>query len=132
MIKDFKLGEYVEETTYEVQFYYDKSGGFAFPCDKDGSLIVTENTNPAAIENYHWALENPDKFKWCFNRVVERKHHWREPNTGICNCGKRIELVNEYLGACECPHCGQWWSLSGQMLNPVRTWSDGDDWDYEY
>ena len=38
------------------------------------------------------------------------------------------KLFNQYLGACECPKCGQWYNLSGQELNPVNTWSQGDDW----
>lgn len=127
-MEGFKYGEYVEKTDYEVRFFYDASGGFAFPCDKDGNLKITENTNPAAIENYKWCLGNEEKFKWDFNRVVPIHRRWRENNSGICYCGKRIELYNEYLGACECPHCGQWWNLNGQALNPVETWSSGDDW----
>jgi len=128
MIDNFKRGELVEQETYEVRFYRDASGGFAFPCDKNGNLIVTENTNPAAIENYHWCLENPDKFTYYFNRIFKNKRSWREPNTGTCHCGQKMELVNEYMGACECPKCGQWYNLFGQELNPVETWSDGDDW----
>ena len=127
-MEGFKYGEYVEKTDYEVRFFYDASGGFAFPCDKDGNLTITENTNPDAIENYKWCLENKEKFKWDFNRVVPIHRRWRENNSGICYCGNRIELYNEYLGACECPHCGQWWNLNGQALNPVETWSSGDDW----
>jgi hypothetical protein len=128
MIKDFQRGEYVTNISYELAFDDGHNNGFGFPCDKDGNFIITENTNPAAIENYHWCLEHPEKFvRW--NKVVEWKHSYRENNSGVCNCGNRIELYNEYLGACECPNCGQWWNTSGQMLNPVETWSDGDDWD---
>lgn len=53
---------------------------------------------------------------------------YREPNSGVCHCGHRIELYNEYLGACECPYCGQWWNIFGQELKPVEQWKDGDDW----
>ena len=128
MINNFKRGEYREKVDYEVRFYTDACGGFAFPCDENGKLIVNSNTNPAAIKNYHWCLENPDKFPYYFNHVTKRTHTWREPNTGTCHCGQQMELVNEYMGACECPKCGQWYNLFGQELKNPSTWSDGDDW----
>lgn len=128
MINNFKPGEIVEKIDYEVRFYRDASGGFAFPCDKDGKLIVDSNTNPAAIKNYEWCLENKDEFPYDFNRVVETHHSWREPNTGTCHCGQHIELVNQYMGACECPKCGRWYNIWGQELNNPSTWSNGYDW----
>lgn len=48
--------------------------------------------------------------------------------TGKCECGKVIELWNEYLGASECEYCGRWHNLFGQLLNDPSTWSRGDDW----
>ena len=128
MIENFKSGEYIKKTYYEVRFYYDAGGGFAFPCDKNGKILVNKNTNPAAIENYKWCLENKEKFKWCFNDVVEIHQSWKEPNTGTCHCGQKMELINEYMGACECPRCGQWYNIWGQELKNPDTWSNGDDW----
>jgi len=128
MIKDFKNGEIVEDTYYELRFYVDECGGFAFLCDKDGNVIFNENTTEAAIENYHWCMEHPEKFPYYFNHVVKQVHRYREPNSGTCHCGEKIALVNEYLGACECPKCGQWYNLWGQELKNPETWSDGDDW----
>mgnify|MGYP006872974390 CR=1 FL=1 len=128
MIENFKTGEWVEHVSYEVRFYYDAGGGFAFPCDENGKLFINENTNPAAIKNYHWCLKNEDKFDYCFNHVVKQTHSWHEPNSGICHCGQKMELVNEYMGACECPKCGQWYNLFGQELKSPMAWSNGDDW----
>lgn len=128
MINDFKRGEYVEREWYELQFFHSPHCGFAFPCDKDGNMIVDKNTNPAAIENYHWCMEHKDEFEYCSNCVETRHSSWREPNTGTCHCGQKMELVNEYMGACECPRCGQWYNLFGQELKNPSTWSDGDDW----
>ena len=125
MIKDFKRGEYVEKVDYELCFDDGYNNGFGFPCDKDGNLF--ENMNPAAVENYHYCMEHPEKFAR-FNKVCERRWSYRENNSGVCNCGNRIELFNEYLGACECPHCGQWYNLSGQELIPPADWED-DDYD---
>lgn len=126
MIKDFKRGEYVTRKSYELCFDDGCGNGFGFPCDKDGNFVNVYN-NPGAEINYHWCLEHPEKFVR-FNKVVEREWSWRENNSGICNCGNKIELVNDYMGACECPHCGQWWNVFGQELRNPDTWSDGDDW----
>ena len=126
MINNFKVGEVVEKVDYELCFYRDYTGGFAFPCDENGN--VDENMNPATIENYHWCMENKDKFPYYFNEVVKSCHSWREPNTGTCHCGQEMELVDQYMGACECPKCGQWYNILGQELNNPSTWSDGDDW----
>lgn len=46
---------------------------------------------------------------------------------GICECGQTIELWDQYLGTCECPHCHRWYNLFGQELNPPETWNA-----YEY
>lgn len=128
MIRDFKRGEDVTTAYYELRFYRDGSGGFAFPCDETGKLLVDKDTNPAAIENYNWCLEHPEKFPYDFNRVVRYERTWREPNTGTCYCGQKMELVNEYMGACECPKCGKWYNIWGQELKNPNTWSEGDDW----
>ena len=128
-MKDYKRGEYVEETTYCVNFYSHPDGGYGFPCDKDGNVDTNDPNYECWKDNYAWCMEQgPDHFPYAFNEIEERKHRWREPDTGICNCGHRIELHNEYLGACECPYCGQWWNLFGQELNRPERWSEGDDW----
>lgn len=129
MINNFKRGEYVTKTAYELQFYVDNYGGFAFPCDSEGNILADEMTQ-AAIDNYNWCMDpaNRDKFKGCFNYVHETFHSWREPNTGTCHCGNEMVLVSEYLGACECPNCGRWYNIFGQELNNPDTWSQGDDW----
>ena len=58
-----------------------------------------------------------------------KKISWRykEYNSGICHCGKRIDLFNQYQGACECPYCGQWWNIWGQELKDVSEWKEYDD-----
>ena len=128
MINNFKRGKWVETVSYEVRFYFDSTGGFAFPCDENGNLLTNKIKNPAAIENYKWCLENKDKFHYYFNQVVQVKSSYRENNTGTCHCGNHMELYNEYLGACECPKCHQWYNIFGQELKNPETWPDGDDW----
>lgn len=120
-------GERKEIISYGLRFFYDTSGGFEFPCDENGKVL--DNLNSAAKENYEWCMKNPQKFKGGFNEVKKYVTRYRELDTGVCDCcGETFELYNEYMGACECPKCGQWYNLFGQKLNPPETWSDGDDW----
>lgn len=127
MIKDFKESWVEEITEYELIFYVDQYGGLSFPCDKNGN-VDRKNLMEPAIKNLDHALANPDRYPYAWKKVVENVRRYRNPASGTCNCGKRIELYNEYLGACECPYCGQWWNLFGQELNDPSTWSRGDDW----
>lgn len=120
-------GERKERISYGLRFFRDCTGGFEFPCDENGKVL--DNLNPAAKENYAWCMENPQEFEYSFNEIKKYVTHYREPDTGTCDCcGETFELYNEYLGACECPKCGQWYNLFGQKLNHPSTWSDGEDW----
>lgn len=125
MIKDFKNGEEIIKIKYELMFDDGNYNGYGFPCDKDGNIFPLDNEYAKA--NYEYCLTHKDEFVRA-GKVEKTEYTYRESNTGICNCGKRIELFNEYLGGCECPYCGQWWNIWGQALNNPYTWSDGEDW----
>ena len=127
-MEDFRNGEWVEEVSYELCFYHEPGGGSAFPCDENGNVLFDKMEEPA-VRNYNRCLElGAGHFPVAFKEVEREVRRWREPNSGICECGKRIELFNEYLGASECPYCGRWHNLFGELLNDPRTWRDGDDW----
>lgn len=117
MIKDYKPAEWKNYDFYELVFDDGKGNGFAFACDENGNLKLTDEQR----ENYEFAMSHPEKFKR-FNQVVKFTDRYKENASGICGCGKRIELYDEYLGACECPHCGQWYNLFGQRLKHPDEW----------
>ena len=132
-MKDFRNGEYVESVSYHLNFYKEPGGGFSFPCDENGNIATDSDYYDCWKPNYDRCIElGPEHFPVAFGQVERRVHRWREPNSGVCNCGNRIELHNEYLGACECPHCGQWWNLFGQELKNPSRWNDDGELDYEY
>ena len=125
MIDNYRPGEWRETTWYGLCFDDGRNNGFEFPCDENGN--PDPDMPQAAWENYHYAMAHPEKFVR-YNKVIERKHSWKDHAHGTCVCGNEIDLYDDYLGACECPHCGQWWNMFGQMLNPPETWADGNDW----
>lgn len=123
MIKDFIDAHRETETEYRVEFFTDRDGGCSFPCDKEGNPQFDKMTD-AAKENYKKCMQNPDKFPYCWNEVHKLTWSYTEPASGTCKCGTRIELYNQYHGACECPECGQWYNLFGQELVPPEYWME--------
>jgi hypothetical protein len=128
MIKDYVPSK--REPLYVVVFYTSRGCGYSFDCDENGKVDL-EKLEPLAAQNYKDAMQHPEKFPYAWNEVTERGSN-RIPATGICNCGKKIELYAQYMGACECPHCGQWWNVFGQELKDVSRWNDYGEMDVEY
>ena len=127
MLKNFIIGEYKDDVGYQLTFDDGHNNGFGFPCDANGNVNLT-NMNDMAFENFKFCMAHPEKFKR-FGEVVKYRSAYREPNHGTCHCGQVVELVNEYMGACQCPKCGQWYNLFGQELLPPEDW-DMNDEDY--
>lgn len=118
MLRNIIRGERKTIVEHEMVFFYDNTGGFSFPCDENGNVLPLKYQ--AAVENLEWCRSHPEEFS-----IIEIRHHrrsWREPDSGTCHCGERVELVNEYCGACQCPKCGQWYNLFGQELLPPEEW----------
>lgn len=127
MLTDMTRCHRVETIDYELGFFPETwDCGFAFPCDKNG-IVNVKSLEPEARANYEYCVSNPQDFKY-FAKVQTIHRHYIENATGVCSCGNRIELWDEYMRACECPHCGKWYNLFGQELNHPDTWKDGDDW----
>ena len=129
MIKEYTPSHKVEEIIYRVRFDGHENSR-TFECDENGNLLP--DTSEELKKSYEWCMHHPEKFPYAFNEIEKDVRKYKEPATGICNCGHKIYLQNEYLGACECPECGQWWNLFGQELKPLSQWNDNGELDYEY
>ena len=118
-------GAFITETYYNYEFTDRQGNGFSFPCEIDGFVDFDKLTD-AAIANFDYCIENQDKFD--FVGVREYHSNYYEPNYGICHCGGTVifDRHNNYLGAVQCPKCGQWYNLFGQELLPP------EEWDYGY
>lgn len=107
---------------YEYRLIFDMNGtggGYAFDCDKFGN--VYEDMPEEAFKNYQWCLKHPEKFvrepyvqKYDYSGIV--------PAKAICVCGEIITLQDDYMGACECPHCHRWYNVFGQRLVDPEYW----------
>ena len=114
------------EVTYGLNFLVDAGGGCEFPCDANGNLL---DLNDAASENYKYCISHPEKFPYAFNEVRKYRRWVKDESYGTCHCGERVYLFNEYMGACQCGKCGQWYNLFGEELLPPSEW---EDLDYAY
>lgn len=135
MLKNYTPSEWKEETYYELVFDDGRGNGLCFPCDEAGNILpapehpsIDHNAvDEARRRNRDSAMEHPEKYVR-FNKVIKQTHSYREPAYGLCECGAEFPMFNEYMGACECPGCGQWYNLFGQELLPPERWEEGDDW----
>lgn len=125
MLKDIVRPERRLEVTYGLRFYVDAGGGLEFPCDADGNVKRNQMTE-VAIQNYEDCLKHPEKYPYAFNEVHKYSRWVKDIPYGTCKCGDRVYLLNEYMGACQCGKCGQWYNLFGQELLPPEDWEEVD------
>ena len=121
-LKIIKEREVKNSIVYSLNFDYkeDSNSGFSFPCDKNGYILRSEMTQ-TAIDNYHKCLKN---INLTLPYVTSRKIRWVEPAVGKCYCGHEVILENQYMGACQCSRCGQWYNVFGQTLLSPELWED--------
>ena len=124
MLRDITRRQRVKIEEHKIQFMYDSDGGYSFPCDENGNLLPMED---CARKNYDYCMEHPEQFE-TWNKKITRERYITENATGICDCGEKVELWDQYMSACECPGCGRWYNLFGQELNHPDTWASGGDW----
>lgn len=122
MLENIIPAETIEER-YNERFFQaigEPNGcGYGFACDDAGEPIFT---NEGQETNYNYCILHPEKFNDL--GIQERIYTYKEPAKGTCHCGNEVYLTNQYLGACECPKCGQWYNLFGQELLPPEMWED--------
>ena len=119
MLKIIAERRAVEVVEYYFEFTDEHGNGYSFPCDAYGEL--SEKLSKEAEENYIWCQNHRDQFDTV--GIRKHKYYYTEPAIGRCSCGYRLQLINEYQGACECV-CGQWYNLFGQELIPPEYWED--------
>lgn len=116
------------DVTYERFFQgigMTEGSGYAFSCDEEGNLIVDEYYETRK-KNMEFCIAHPEKY--IDKGIVKDEHHYTENAKALCSCGETMELYNEYMGACECPNCGQWYNLFGQALNKPQYWEEDEDY----
>jgi hypothetical protein len=120
---DIVRGERRTEVWYSLNFWTEYGCGFGFPCDENG-VVNLEELSDCAMKNLEYCKAHPEEFPYAFNEVEKRTAYYREPDIGKCSCGVDVELINEYMGACRCKKCGQWYSIFGQELLDPEYWED--------
>lgn len=95
---------------------------YSFPCDEKGN-ILSEQMNEGLMKSYEWCISHKELFS-LGNKIRKHEIHHRPTAYGICSCGETVELINEYMGACECQKCGKWYNMFGNELLPPSMWEE--------
>lgn len=114
--------EEVLEVYYVREFSYAPHCGFGFPCDENGAVRLA-SLNICARKNFIDCLEGKHKDLTDMG-AVKYERIIKKPAIGKCKCGTHVELINQYMGAFQCPECGRWYNVFGQALNPPTSWED--------
>ena len=95
--------------------------GFSFPCDREGNVFP--DLNDCAMDNYRKCLaDTSGKYEQPYIDV--QTYRIVEPAVGQCACGAHVLLEDQYMGACQCDNCGQWYNIYGQALIDPEYWED--------
>jgi len=125
MAEIIKQRQRVREESYELTLdpINDDKPAYWFDCDKNGNVNIDE-LSPSRLAKYNELIHDPE-----YEAVVTViSNSYTENAVAICECGNEIELYDEYLGACECPYCGEWHNMFGQHVTNPSCWSQGEDW----
>ncbi|MDR0818763.1 MAG: hypothetical protein LBN43_04235 [Oscillospiraceae bacterium] len=116
---------------HEFTWEDDSTAGYAFEVDESGEIL--NGTKNPAYENFQLCVSgqmtSQNGAKLIDNGIVIRESRVRNNAVGVCRCGEHVELHDQYMGACECPKCGQWYNLIGDELVPPEYWEE-DNGDY--
>lgn len=116
MLKDYKPAHPDVVVSYTREFTDEHGNGFSFYCNAQGEIDVAAMPEMPR-KSYEECMAHPERFAH-YNAFMRREDPVMEPASGTCSCGERIELYNQYMGACQCPVCGSWYNLFGQSLLP--------------
>lgn len=125
MLKIIKERATHTEVEYRIEFTDAEGCGYSFPCDQNGNVRFDDHDAEIARvqrEHYKAAMADKERFTQQYAELVARKYTVTDNAIGKCVCGEEVELYDQYQGACECPHCGQWYNLFGQELLPPEAW----------
>lgn len=129
MLKNYQERTHHTLVEHSLVFFYDDNHGFAFPCDANGNVTISEMTD-CAVNNLTDCMAHPERFQR-FGEIRTERRHITDPAHGTCECGEEVYLYDQYMGACECENCGRWYNLFGQEIMPPEMWRDEcieEDW----
>ena len=121
---------HTEVEEYKTVFFQRKGdyagNGYQYDADDEGNVVFNPEYEKLQRENYESLLTDPN---YEAPTVTTHRRTYTVPAMAKCHCGKNIYLQNQYMGACECPYCERWYSISGQELKAPEYWGDVD---YDY
>lgn len=127
MLKIIKPRTTHTEVEYRIEFTDDDGCGYSFPCDQNGNVLFDDHDaelGRVQRDNYDAAVADKERFTKQYAEFTTRRYTVTNNAMGKCVCGETVELYDQYLGACSCPKCGQWYNLFGQELVDPEYWEE--------
>ena len=127
MLKIIKPRTTHTEVEYRIEFTDDDGCGYSFPCDQNGNVLFDDHDaelGRVQRDNYDAAMADKERFTKQYAEFTTRRYTVTDNAMGKCVCGETVELYDQYLGACSCPKCGQWYNLFGQELVDPEYWEE--------
>ncbi len=109
----------ITEETYCLDFY--KNGELCAGYDTEDKVTPIFRS-PEGEQNWNSLLELVKTGEYEGPVLNKYTNTYTAPAVGKCKCGEEFELIDEYMGACQCPKCNQWHNLFGQELLPPDRW----------
>jgi hypothetical protein len=143
MIKIISERHRESHTEYSLQFDLigeRKGNGYGFPLLSKAIIPLKESETesnkyvPCSEEDCTWwksylsVKEDREHYKEPY--VDKNAWYWTEPAHALCKCGTEILLEDDYMGACQCPNCEQWYNLFGEEVKDPDKWEDDSDDEY--
>lgn len=110
--KEHTVTEVIRSRFFE---HIDLQGaGFAFPCDKDGNIVLTDS-NRENVENcQNGTFDVVDK------GIITTEFPCTVPQLGLCTCGQKVSL-SSFTNTCQ---CGRDYNINGHPLAPRSQWGE--------
>lgn len=111
--------------SYSLDFQWkDGPGGFSFPCDKDGNLLM-DQIPETARENLEKCLSG--EYNVRSEGVKDYSYSYFQAAIGRCICERLVTLEDALTNTCE--GCQRNYNSSGQLLAPRSQWEE--PWDID-
>lgn len=94
------------KTVRYIDFDFDgdpQKGGYRFDADESFNPVFDPQFADTQRESYQRCESDPRYVRKEITEEVRITH----PAIRQCTCGNAVELVDQYMGACQCDKCGQ-------------------------
>lgn len=128
-----KYTEVIEEAKVSYRLHFEDKefpgSGYSFPCREDGTILWGILSCPeTARKSLAYCKAHPERWTVDSRDGKVVKDVQRVLYLVCPRCGRRVYLRGASTAECD---CGQWYSSSGQAIDPPEKLDEWDEWEEE-